>query len=325
MTIRWGQFTWVRALFFLSCSCGWAQVTVLDYMRDGRKAFDSLPVKFAVKRVRLRFDAVVDQEQIRSLIRVREGRIVTREDLAQACFYLTQLGRFKTIQLLVEPGANGYSLTLRLLSQWVFARLSIAGVWFGKDEIRKRYTLVSGEPFDQGKHAQSVKKIVSYYHKHGYLNAVVTDVLQRDSHHKLVNVSLKINTGRICTIAQVCVVCSAVLFKEKKQQEQWLEPLRLLIQRSLLHRAYKKDRVKQAVADAREWLAYQGFPFASIQAQRVVERGSVSLTFIVEVTAATRVVFSGNQAYLSAQLIKYALYDEGRLLDSAMPDRKSVV
>jgi len=114
-----------------------------------------------------------------NIFRVVRKMHMSPKDLVNACFYLKHTYKYEQIFVSLASDNGSTILRFTLSRAWLFAGLSVSGVLFSREKLRRRYILGSGDPFDEKKHRKSLLRIRNHYMKRGYLGVQVEDVVIR--------------------------------------------------------------------------------------------------------------------------------------------------
>lgn len=209
------------------------------------------------------------------------------------------LARLSILHIFFFLFVHGNSLSTDSL-EYRLKKISISGVFTGKDIYKKLYHLTKGQVFDPEKHKDSIHAIEQHLKRNGYLLASVQTECLFDDTRKTVHVHIHIIPGNIFTINSV--VCKG------DQEKGSLQEIFKKLQRRLTRRL-KKQYCTQEVLDAqarmmKAYFAKKGYLFADIEMEQLRddEKATVAITFTCTLKHKKQFIFLGNTVFTSQEL-----------------------
>lgn len=203
------------------------------------------------------------------------------------------------------------------LSEYSISKISVSGIFTGKDTFKKLYRLSKGSPFKKAEHDDGLRAIEKYLKDQGYLAARVTGQCASDHKRKTVHVRLAIDTGPLFTIRSV----RCDIHDVQDDQEDILKKIR-----SKLEARLKKAYCTQNLLDAQARMisAYctkKGYPGVSIEMEqlRFDEHHCVDIHFNCSLHDKKKCSFVGNIQVRSEELYRVCA-EFGKSLAIIPPD-----
>jgi len=286
-----------------------ASAATVNYSRDGDAAlYAQVPDSFFVDSIEVRGDAQSKKREILISLGLCEKMHMSPKDLVNACFYLKHTYKYEQIFVSLASDNGSTILRFTLSRAWLFAGLSVSGVLFSREKLRRRYILGSGDPFDEKKHRKSLLRIRNHYMKRGYLGVQVEDVVIRKQKTKEVFVKIVVKKG-----SRFCVRDVGLTIKQPghKKLEQ---SLKQYVRKAVLYKYYKGNRLKSIAHYIKHMLIVYGYPVAKVRVTtQAGQKNQVYLTFTVDIDLKNKIHITGNSYFSHKQLMEYITQDK-RLL-----------
>lgn len=250
-------------------------------------------------------DIVIQEEEIRYLLGLKEGANITIEEIKNGCSNLQKKHKFSQVRFTITPGKPGIKMELYLSGVWTFSKVYIQGLLLGKEVYKQYYFLEPGEFFDIQKHNDSCKKIKKVLLEQGYFNGNVADYLSYDRTTKTVSTTLIIDRGNRFHIDAVFVVCN----EKMHGIETLVNKLQAMFSSRLVWKYCSKELINNETCSIKKYLAKKGFINASLRMQKHFDRRNekVTLTFYFTPHAKREFVFFGNHFFTKEQLLETIL------------------
>lgn len=284
---------------------------IVEYAgRASEKEFDVLADPFLVERIQVNADIPFDDRECASLAALHIKKTITASELSCACFYLKQTNRWRSIRITIVPEKNGYNITFDLQAQWLVGAVRVHGIWFGKEQLKQRYLLQCGEPFDRSKHDEALRQYRVMFKKWGYCDAIVGGILTYHENDKTVAVDLEVNRGPRFTVSDVAIEYS----RDCAELATFHEAVSAHAARILKHKFYSIKRLESFKNTLRTLLMHYGYPFAHVTMRDDrVGQARIRLIYAVDISPNTHVTITGNNHVSYEQLITYIMEDRGML------------
>ncbi|MBU1007592.1 BamA/TamA family outer membrane protein [Candidatus Dependentiae bacterium] len=221
------------------------------------------------------------------------NRGVTTEQLTHACKQLKRKNRFNTIETIVTDGKNGKYVHFKLNAHWIFKKLQVSGIWFGKQAYKNLYLQHPGEIFDGSLHEEALITIKKQLHQNGYFSCTLQDELVYDTKEKSITVKIKILRGPQARIDNI---------KTTPQLEKLSQQLESL----LLYKRYSKGLLNKAKERIKTFLTKQGFTKHRISLKQCIKNKNSRVSLLFEIVMRTKRLFAfqGNHFFSKKQITK---------------------
>ncbi len=285
----------------ICCSNGntHAQLFV-DYMARGKQALEFFPEQFLMHDLILQSDIALTTAIYR-LINLSKNTIITRTELANACFYLEQSKRFKHIRIALKANAhNSFDVHLDLTARWLVNRVELTNIYWRKTYIQNLYLIQPGEPFDEAKHQESLENIRKFYQEQGYANARVSAQQKKINSYKGINISITVETGPRHNIKKTSCELHAPRTPDTTDLKNKLEHL---LAKNLTNKFYSERRLQQAQLILRQALVAANHPCAQIHVQATPMRPhAYHVQACVNFDKKNNVIMTGHDSFSREQL-----------------------
>lgn len=250
-------------------------------------------------------DVFMQPSEFFYLIDFSEGDTVNTESLVKALNYIKLKNKIESVAIKIKDGSNGKKVHFSLTGLWTLHSVKIKGVLIGRDTYRRYYLIETGDPFDNQRHQDSIKRIKESFWHEGSFNASVEDTLSYDKQTKSVSVILTLSKGGQFNVDSVQLQLNApstmkgdeIDFISREIKKQFLHPLR--------RRSYSRAMINHETARIKEYLSRHGFFHVSIMLNEYIdhEHEKISLTFKIDLPQKCEFVFWGNHFFSQAQLL----------------------
>lgn len=266
---------------------------------------------FILKKLTFESDTNLSEAEFLYLVDLKEGEAVTPENLKNACFYLKQKKRFSKICFdLIDLPDNGKKLNFKLEGFWIFSKLEISGIWFGKNSYAQNYLLEPGDPFEESKNQLSIERIKEQLNNEGYLNAFVDFKIFKNYQDKSISVKLEINKGSRFSVKEVKFNLEKDRYTSEEEFEYIEEKIDKEFHSKFLKFNYSWKSINKTTKTLKKFLARNGFPFASITLNESFnyEKRQAKLHFNINLKNKRSYIFIGND-FFSDNVINDFLHD----------------
>lgn len=267
----------------------------------------SLPGKYLVSTVSYASDVHFDKAEFEYLTDLHHGVTVDSAMLTRAVSYLIKKNIFEHIQVTLQQDATGaVALVMNLTGFWTLEKLTIRGLWFGKDQYRYIYSIGTGEQFSTAKHADAMQTIKSTIRDEGYLNPLVDDTIVYDTKTKRVRVTVTINKRERFSINHVNLAIN-------NGEEAVRDDIEREFAQAITGKHCTRVILDQEVECLRAMLVKRGYIYVDIKLDKKIdyEHSSVDIVCTIDLNKKREFVFFGNNFFSSSQLLG-SILDFGR-------------
>lgn len=290
-------------IILLCTMCGVATPLPLDFF----KQFKSTPDEtFTLANLTYDADIQLGADEFGYLVDLPIGSVITVKQVKKACRALAQKDRFKKIFVTYAARDNGLALHIHLKSYWIFKKLDLTGIWWGKHRYTDLYVTQPGDLFDKAAHDSSVATISQELQNNGYLKAVVQDRCSYDKHNKTVSVHLKMIPYRRFRIHKVEFELKGL---DKKLSTMVHERLHKRFASSMQRSNYSRSLVVKVVERIKLFMERLGYCHSRVVVSRGVssEKNLVTLRFSIDPGSKRSLSFSGNKLITSGFILSEIL------------------
>ncbi len=309
MVIRHIKVGW--ALFFgLACSmfvpiCHAVEKTyggnIDAYMRAHDGQVQIGPITFSC-------DIPLAKKEFFYVTELKPHSVLTNSDINRAYKFLSLKRRFNVIAFDVIEEQADKRLHITLTANWVFKKLDLEGIWFGRSRYTSLYTQQPGDVFDVHLHEASLVAIQQYLYDHGYFTSYVTDEIEYSKKSKVITVRIKIKKMKRFIVKGTTVTISDA---QRYQNHDINGDFKTLVDTitakfSKLHETpYSKKQLKKVIHKIRGLCKEKGFVNARFWITRSEQskKPLVDLTLKIHLGKRKVIRLDGNVA-LSADYIK---------------------
>lgn len=215
--------------------------------------------------------------------------------LKKVIYYAGLTKRFAHIKFSIQ----GSELQITPEKAWLFDRVRINGLMFGKDAFKRLYLLNAGDHFDLKRHTSSCQNILTSLHAQGYFLAQVKDTIIYDHVRKSVVIDLTIIFNDQFTINKVQVV-SADFIDDACLQ-------------AFVKKTYNKELFDAACQNLKKCLMCDGYYPLTFTIKNTVNHDSKTVDIYIDIKLSEQriMLFHGNY-YLTDQQLFDAILGLGK-------------
>lgn len=268
----------------------------------------SFKESFFLEQITFETDFFFQKSEFLYLTGLKEGQQVSAQNLKNAFFYLKQKNRFEDILLFVEDGKLGKILRFVLKSFYVFDRLKIKGLFFGKDQYIQLYSMEHNDKFEQEKHERSIDSIKKKFTKQGYFNVNIKSTFKKDNLNKSILVYLKINKGKKFIIDNVKFKI-ADSFLSQFESYKFYDELNKNFSKKLSKKKFSSYLIKEQRRKIENYIQKKGFCFFDIKIQKIINyiKNTVDLEIKILLKKNRTLKFIGNQYFSESKLLDFII------------------
>lgn len=264
---------------------------------------------FFLSKLTFQADIPFSTDEFLHLTELQDQRYYTPQDLRKACKFLMNKKRFSTINIDIADFQGGKHIHFIITAQWIFKKLTLNGILFGKQKYISLYAQQPGEIFDIQLHEESIKSIKQFLNDEGYFNHNLNDELIYSKKYKTIKARITINRRKTFSISEVFFDIKDL---EKQNQEtdscdiaRLPHSLRRYFGKTLLNQGYRKNRVIKNIEKMRSYLKNKSFLNCRIAFTRSINKEKNSVSLIHHITLGKRKVLTINgNHYFSDKEIK---------------------
>lgn len=243
-------------------------------------------------KITFQSDIPFSKKEFFYLTELRQDRPATPEQIEYAIEQLKRKRRFDTIKTTV---ANDERVHFVLAAHWMFKKLSVSGVWFGKHTYENLYLQHPGEIFDITLHEQALSAIKDLLHQNGYFSCSIQDELLYNKKEKSITVKIRIEKNKRARIDQIEV---------KIAQPELAQKLYNQLSSLLLYKRYSKKILLKAKDKIKTFLKKQGFLKNTISLQRCIKNKGRRVGLLFKITTGKKQIFTFLNTRFSVNLDK---------------------
>lgn len=206
------------------------------------------------------------------------------------------------------------------LPEYTIRKISVSGIFTGKDQYKKLYRLSKGMQFKQAEHDDGIHAIEKHLKRLGYLTARVEPTCNFDHKRHTVHIRLSIITGPLFTIRSVtCHLSNSI--SQAENIEDIFKKLHKRLESRLKNSYCGQDLLDAQARMISAYFAKKGYLFASIEMEqlRYDENALVDIQFNCSLHDKKKFTFVGNSFFTSQQLYQ-ACAEFGKALPIIPPE-----
>jgi len=251
------------------------------------------PLSFLLSKITFESDVPFQEDEFLYLTELHADKIISTFQVDHACRMLMRKKKFASIDVDIADFGTGKHLHFKLSGNWIFNKLKLEGITFGKLKYTSLYSQQAGDVFDSSLHEESVKTIKNYLKDQGYFSSTVYDELAYNKKNKAINVKIVIRRGNRFVIKQVT-------FTTKDSPYSGLDKiLEKKYGKSLVKSYYTRKAFKKQAKRTLTLLRQRGFINAKITLVRKIDIKNSSIELVFNVLLGKRKIlkFEGNKLF----------------------------
>lgn len=282
-----------------------AYVTIFEnQIVDHVKLRSLFPESFFLSSVFLETDVPCDKDELFYLMNIKEGVMITKDEILFGIERCVKKDRFLSLQLYVQSSNQGINLFIKVIGRYLVKQIKIKGIWHDLDSFKRLYQYQKFEPFHEDKHRQGITAIEHYLHAEGYCGAIVRDNIIYDHAQKFVTILLHITPAKRFNIESVFLQCDDTC---REHTILMRELFYLYCSSKLISLDYTHDRLNKVFSSFVEQLRFHGFLCSDLLCKEIIEKEHhrVCLYVSVNKTFDKRIIFQGNNFFSTEQLFNH--------------------
>lgn len=255
-------------------------------------------------------DGMYNSDDLLLLIGLQPNTVVSCKDIAQAAFYIRQLGIFESVLLQgYVDELQQYHLTLTAQQKTVLDYVNVAGFLRGKQKLKQLYVMDPGEVFDHSKHLHSIEMMKKNVQQLGYLKAEIHDALLPENKQKAVVVHCGVDLGKRFSIGKVYSVVTVAPNTQSVDVPEISKFVQSIVSRKLERKYYQAELVDAVKKKLKDLLRQKGFTDIDICVGNIVfsSHQTVDLRFEVHLEKKREFVFCGNIFFKHDEIMQHLL------------------
>jgi outer membrane protein assembly factor BamA len=265
-----------------------------------------------LEKLTFKSDVFFSKEEFFYLSNLRVKSCIDGQDLKNAYENLLYKKRFSNIEVYRSVSSHGVSLHFELTGNWILRKVTLQGIWFGKDQYTDLYLQKLGSEFDIFQHDEHLKSIRQLLLEQGYFNCKVSDELIYEKEAKFVTVIMDINKGKCFLLKKIEFELLNKEFDDSFVLEKILKDKFSI---SLVNTHYSKEKVEAQARNIKKFLKKKGFINCKIWLSQEIVKNKNIINIIFKIKTGTRkkLRFEGNTIFSNHQL-------ECEIVDLEQPD-----
>ncbi|MBD3232050.1 BamA/TamA family outer membrane protein [Candidatus Dependentiae bacterium] len=266
------------------------------YQPDSAQYFN-----YFIDKITYQSDISLSSAEFFYLVGLKPKSWITNIDLDLAYKNLSYKKRFKNIEIEINKTNKSFDLYFKLTSHWIFRKLILGGVLFGKHKYTILYQLQPGDVFDINLHEDSVKEIKSYLYGKGYFNCQIRNELIYQKNNKSITTKIDIKKNKPFIIRQLDFTFVNL---KNNHLEKLSEKLETKIGNNLLNKVYAKSLIEKEVKRIKNYFKKRGFLDCHISLQKLIhkDKNFLNLNFRIKLGKQQRLKFFGNSIFTNKQI-----------------------
>ncbi len=256
---------------------------------------------YFINQITYESDSSFSSDEFFYLINLKNNSWISSNEVDLAYQNLSYKKKFKEIEIQICETKDGKSLNFKFKSHWIFKKLILNGIMFGKHKYSILYQQQSGDVFDMSVHEESIKQINSYLQDKGYFNCEVKDELIYQKKDKGIISKIDINKNKPFIVKTVGFELKN---SSDKQLSKFQEKLERRIGDNLLSKIYSKSSIEKEVKRIRIFFKKKGFLDCHISLKKITNKDEsrIVLTFIIKLGKRQLLRFNGNKVLTDKQI-----------------------
>jgi outer membrane protein insertion porin family len=265
-------------------------------------------VSFFLDKITFESDVHFSKKEFFYLTNLKAKKTFTKKDVDLAYKSLMQKKQFSKVEIEMEDTPNGKHLHFKLTANWIFKKLKLKGIWFGKYNYENQYLMQPGDIFDIKLHQESIQNIKNHLKNKGYLECKVVDEISYNKKEKSITTYIYIKKRETYVIKSISF---EITKNEPKSDQKWEKEklkfknrLRKKIGLPILDTNYSKAFVKKGVEKIRSFFNKRGFVGCQISVKRLINKNKklVHLVFNIKLGKKRFLSFKGNTIFTKKQI-----------------------
>ncbi|MFA6526928.1 MAG: BamA/TamA family outer membrane protein [Candidatus Babeliales bacterium] len=273
---------------------------------------------FNVSNITMESDVPFSNDEFFYLSGLKFPSTISKKVIDNAYKRLTAKNRFSTVNVdITDDDGAGKHLHISLTGAWIFKRLVVSGVLFGKQKYEVLYNIQSGEIFDVTLHEESIASIKKLLWDNGFFDGTVQAELIYGKRQKSIETRVLINQNRHYKMRNLNIALTDT--QDSCQPHARMDKIKAsLLEKfapSLTGESYTKEKIADQVKKIRSFLQEQGFLNAHISMTRSLEKAKHFVDITLNIQLGTRKIlrFKGNTIFSEATI-------RNELLGNDQPD-----
>ncbi len=253
--------------------------------------------KFFLEKLTFDSDVNFSNYEFLYLTKLKQNSFISDLEIKNAKKILKSKGRFEKIIIKTDNLNNGKHVHFSLKGNWIFKKIYIIGVLFGKHDYSAFYKMQSGDYFDIDLHRLAINKIIEYLKFKGYYDCIVKDELVYNK-DKTISVYIKIKRNKKFFInninfdlsPNICTENETILITNFFQTK---------IFKNLNKKVATKENITKSTRKFLNYLKFLGFvkPKIIIKKNIYKKNNFLDLIFNINLGKKQKLEFAGNKNF----------------------------
>ncbi|MFC1842972.1 BamA/TamA family outer membrane protein [Candidatus Dependentiae bacterium] len=268
------------------------------------KIKDAVPDSFEVKQLSFESDITFEKKEFLYLVGFQEGDKIGFKDLQYAVSCLIRKNKFEKIMIAICPQEGGKRLHFALTGSWTFRKIKVHGIWVGRYEYSKYYTMEPGDKFNKEKHNHAINKLKILLKTQGYFSSSVSSDIAHNKETKTVQVDLFLDRKKRFSIGGVKFFVKNASNKKIERIEGLEDKINNLFIKNFAKNVYSKSLINKETRSLKRYLSKKGFLHIDIELVEKINyrANTVDLKFIITAYSKKEFIFFGNTFFDDAKL-----------------------
>lgn len=247
-------------------------------------------------------DIPLSKEEFFYLTNLSPKQYVTPQDIKTAHIQLMGKKRFSSVDIThnhtVPPNIH-----FSLISHWLFKKIQLFGIWFGKHQYKDLYMQHPGDIFDITIHQESIDAIRGALYNQGYFACDIEDELIYDSKNKIITIKIHLKRNKRFFVNKATI-------ESKKLPQSQIDKLQKKHINFLCGHHYEKEKIIAAKKQLTKALEKEGYSKIQITIQQCINQKNrqINLRFTVTSDLKRHFYFQGN-TLISEQDLRTTILD----------------
>ncbi|KKP29301.1 MAG: Outer membrane protein assembly factor BamA [candidate division TM6 bacterium GW2011_GWF2_30_66] len=262
------------------------------------------------------FDLSFNKKELLYLLGFSTGDKINSKRLLYAVNSLIKKNRFEKIVITIdlvstsfEDKKNHVNINFSFVGCWIFSKVKVSGVWVGKADYGRYYTMEPGDAFNLESHDHAINKLKNLLKTQGYFNSNVSSKINYDKKAKLVSVDIFLDRKSKFDIRDVSFFLNSASDKKIEKINKLEVKINKLFRDKLVKNQYSKVLIEREAGQLKKYLATKGFFQVDIELIESINyvENKVDLKFVLTLYSKKEFAFYGNNFFSSKNLLDKVL------------------
>lgn len=264
---------------------------------------------FSVSEITMQSDVPFSTDEFFYLSGLKYPSVISKQVIDNAYRRLIAKNRFSNIAIDISNGNSEASkhLHIKLTGAWIFKRLVLSGILFGKQKYEVLYNIQPGEIFDVTLHEESIASIKKNLWDDGYFDSTIQTELVYAKKYKTIETHMAITPNHRYKMGDVEIALTDTI-DERPLIPARMEKLKASLMGkytpSLTGATYTKAKIADQVKKIRIFLQSIGFLNTHLSMTRTLDKTArlVDLTINIQLGKRKILRFKGNTIFTESTI-----------------------